>query len=79
MAVQSGEGIWRRLAVILLPWGLSLVPLGEGLADFCMGPVLGLREDQIKVDSSRDTHCGKDKEAVGVQASLWGGRDRNSQ
>lgn len=72
MAVQRGGWIWRRLAVILLLWWLSLVPLGEGLADFCMSPVLGLREDQIEVDSSHDTHCSKDKEAVGVQASLWG-------
>lgn len=79
MAVQRGGWIWCRLAVSLLLWGLSLVPLGEGLADFCMGPVLGLREDQIEVDSSHDAHCGKDKEAVGVQAFLWGGRDRNSE
>lgn len=79
MAVQRGGWILRRPAVTLLLWGLSLVPLGEGLADFCVGPVLGLREDQIEVDSSRDTHCGEDKEAVGVQAFLWVGRDRNSQ
>jgi hypothetical protein len=44
-----------------------------------MGSVLGLREDKIEVGSTCDTYCGEDEEAVGVQAFLWKGRNKNSQ